>query len=979
MGVQNATTASYQEISFRQWQAHYPGLPAAIGEKYYQAWKNEAKRVARAEELLQQAAATLPQMRTTQEQAGRYLVQARRQLEPHRYQIALLGESGAGKSTLANALLGIKLLAGITGGTVTGVASHITFDPGIDDESEEFAKIYYRSDEDFADLLARLGQRHHVAIPNTLAELRAAFDGGGVAPGASVAQNATAAQDAAPAHEPANWWQEAAEQPSIPLEQRFARLPETLRQSLLKDVRDIARTWEVLRRDGLIGEVRELRPLRTRLDELNQLSSEKSSLNNAAGETRIVAGIARVEYVLGTGAFPAEIKEQLTQISLVDTPGLGAVTPRHREILQKEMEQADAIIFAVDSARPVKEDSLTAASLINENLFSGYSEQERERYAQKIFLVANKYDLILRPDESEAFRQSITELAGTISNTLLEQVKAPSRNSRYFAVVAKLSLLAQVQAKGGQLDAADQTEYENMVRNVLHQRARNGQLSPQELDELSTIPRLRESIFAFLSERRLQLSLEEANAGIDRALGLIGERCHAVLVQHGVDPHAISNIAFEQSRYILALCKTKIREDRDALQGRRREFGEALNTWRISPTYRTQLAETVTGMVQTMRKDINDELPAAMSALVTQGVDEITGAQYSQAAVYSLLLKLETYMRREMEAQSESLANFYLKAFNRILETEGLFQLLHTKGYGQGYIDDLGIYGALEAAQREVHANVRAVCRWCLLYELLQRLVLPTDIDPKFRENSNILWEIIVGQIAPQLQGEASEILLGSFGAVGAMARVASAAAEDAAPAGGQPTAGGQPMAGGSAPENGREPATGQPGAGGQPAPGKLSTPLIPQKRALFSDHDLAGTLYRLSLEKDYLQVYALVSEELEFRYRAAIGIALPMIESLFLYEAGKFKGSVDGAIEQLYGAHNSQLDAVADSPLRTELVPPDDSSLGELQSAFGLLENLQRFSLGGWQPDAAPLSAPLPAEGDPAAAASPARRRQPR
>ena len=138
-------------------------------------------------------------------------------------------------------------------------------------------------------------------------------------------------------------------------------------------------------------------------------------------------------------------------------------------------------------------------------------------------------------------------------------------------------------------------------------------------------------------------------------------------------------------------------------------------------------------------------------------------------------------MRREMEAQSESLANFYLKAFNRLLDTEGLFALLHSKGYGQRYIADLGIYQALEAAQKEVHANVRSVCRWCLLYELLQRLVLPTDIDPKFRENSNILWEIIVGQLAPQLQGEASEILLGSFGMVGAMARIA-AAGDAAAP-----------------------------------------------------------------------------------------------------------------------------------------------------------------------------------------------------
>lgn len=965
MGVQDATTASLQEISYRQWQAHYPGLTAQVGEKYYQAWKNEAKRVARAEELLQQAAATLPQMRATQEQASRYLAQARRQLEPHRYQIALLGESGAGKSTLTNALLGIKLLAGITGGTVTGVASHITFDPAIDDESEEFAKVYYRTNEDFADLLDRLGQRYNVAIPNSLETLRAAF---GEAPAPSPAA----------AQEPANWWQQAAEQPSVSLEQRFARLPETLRQSLIKDVRDIARTWEVLLRDGLIGEVRELRPLRARLDELNQLGSEKSSLNNAAGETRIVAGIARVEYVLGTYSFPPEIKDQLTQISLVDTPGLGAVTPRHREILQKEMEQADAIIFAVDSARPVKEDSLTAAALINENLFSGYSEQERERYAQKIFLVANKYDLILRPDESEAFRQSLTELAATISNTLLEQVKSPTRNSRYFAVVAKLSLLAQVQAKGGQLDAADQTEYENMVRNVLHQRGKSGPLSAQELDEISSIPRLRESLFAFLSERRLQLSLEEANAGIDRAVRLIGERCNAVLLQHGVDPHAISNISFEQSRYVLALCKTKIREDRESLQGRRREFGEALNTWRISPTYKSQLAETVASVYQTIRRHINDELPSTMATLVTQGVDEITGAQYSQAAVYSLLLRLETYMRREMEAQSESLANFYLKAFNRILETEGLFQLLHGKGYGQGYIEELGIYQALEAAQKEVHANVRAVCRWCLLYELLQRLVLPTDIDPKFRENSNILWEIIVGQVAPQLQGEASEILLGSFGAVGAMARVAEAAAEGTAVPGAPAAApGSQPAAGGSAPaENGAveggQPATNGTGPARVSAPAaSLNTPLIPKETALFSDHDIAGTIYRLSLQKDYLQVYALVSEELEFRYRTAIGIALPMIESLFLYEVGKFKQSVDVAIEQLYGAHNSQLDAVPDSSLRTELVPPDDSSLGELQNAFGLMENLERFTLGGWQPNAA-----APAAADGAAAGGSARRR---
>ena len=54
-------------------------------------------------------------------------------------------------------------------------------------------------------------------------------------------------------------------------------------------------------------------------------------------------------------------------------------------------------------------------------------------------------------------------------------------------------------------------------------------------------------------------------------------------------------------------------------------------------------------------------------------------------------------------------------------------------------------------------------------------------------------------------------------------------------------------------------------------------------------------------------------------------------------------------------------LRVVPDSPLRTELVPPDDSTLGELQSAFGLLENLERFTLGGWQSNSA--MAPVAAE----------------
>lgn len=245
-----------------------------------------------------------------------------------------------------------------------------------------------------------------------------------------------------------------------------------------------------------------------------------------------------------------------------------------------------------------------------------------------------------------------------------------------------------------------------------------------------------------------------------------------------------------------------------------------------------------------------------------------------------------------------SLANFYLKAFNRILETEGLFSLLHSKGYGQGYIDELGIYGALEAAQKEVHANV---CRWCLLYELLRRLVLPTDIDPKFRENSNILWEIIVGQIAlPTAGGSASAILLGSWWRRRRHGPRRRRRGREGAAA---PGAAGAP-AGGSAGKwqgTGAVPACG----GGQPAAGKWNTPLIPQETALFSDHDLAGTLYRLSLQKDYLQVYAPVSEELEFRYRTAIGIALPMIESLSCTKPASSRG-VDGAIEQLRMAHTT-------------------------------------------------------------------------
>lgn len=143
---------------------------------------------------------------------------------------------------------------------------YITFDPAIDDQSEEFAKVYYRSDEDFADLLARLGERHQrrhlirwqsCAPPLTRTKRRAgAWRGGGALSLLIGGRSCRAAE-----HTPG-----AALGPAP---------GDAAAEAGPGDVRDIARTWDVLRHDGLIGKRARARRALARRTEPAQFGKEQ--------------------------------------------------------------------------------------------------------------------------------------------------------------------------------------------------------------------------------------------------------------------------------------------------------------------------------------------------------------------------------------------------------------------------------------------------------------------------------------------------------------------------------------------------------------------------------------------------------------------------------------------------------------------------------------------------------------------------------
>jgi len=183
------------------------------------------------------------------------IMQAERNLDFEKpYNLVVVGESGAGKSTLLNALIGYDLMPTGSGGAVTGVAIYVRVDP--ETEVPE-AHVTYRKEDEFLALLNRLLARAGLPMFNSLQEV-----GGAITAGT--------------------------------LESKFSNLAEDQRMRVLKDVKEIWRSYSALDQKSQLGSSVTYDPFMDK-DELKRHTQEGAGNEKQEQTLSLVIGTARVD------------------------------------------------------------------------------------------------------------------------------------------------------------------------------------------------------------------------------------------------------------------------------------------------------------------------------------------------------------------------------------------------------------------------------------------------------------------------------------------------------------------------------------------------------------------------------------------------------------------------------------------------------------------------------------------------------------
>lgn len=807
----------------------------------------------------------------------RLLARAAERLKLFRpYRVVVVGETGAGKSTLINACLGRPLQKAMSGGAVTGTATHIF---PASDAPADTAKVIFRSEPEFIELIGMLAQRYGLALPATLDQLEAFL----------------ARADRAGL--------------------KSQRLPEHIVEQVLHDIADIARSWRRLRDAGRLGEVRVLKHFDLEL--LARLVEEDGD-RIAGGAAREVPGVARAEIHLAGQGGP----EQMRHVVLIDTPGLGARRLRHREVMQLEIAQADAVILVVNAERPVKQGEALEA-ILRAELFHGYTDAERDAFAAKVFLVVNRYDRIQKPEEQQLLAASVEEIARTIAPGYLAHYGPATADCRCFQVSADAGYLARRLAEGAALGPEDARRFRSYLPLLGAEQAAG---SYEAGWAASKLPLLLAALQRFLASGRLRLSLSEAERDLKAAARALREACKAELAA-GAIPIG------DDAQAAQALAQRRRQLSAQLLHDERRALGEAirqaigqLRTWQRSAAHRDELVGTVRAIYQRLGAALQTNLAELTQGdgLIAEAEDDVSGSVYVEARVYALLLELERRLRADVEASSALLAEYYLEALRGAIGAGAIYERLDAAGHGQAYIEAMAPRAALSHSAGVVAAEFQQHCRSALLYELIQRPILL----PQSAAESSVLWGIVAG-VAPRIAEDGIASLMESVGVAGGLTRFAASTIGALAS---------QLM--GAVPE--------------QTLASQLSTRhhdnllAIPEP-PLRAERQLVDEIAELLRSRDQARFQQLIGEQFALRLHTAVGVALVSIESLFFYQVGKLRRALEAHSSQIERLHLAQMMAqgAAEAPIVELLLGHHRSELAQAQRLAETLTGIDTLNIG--------------------------------
>ncbi len=183
-----------------------------------------------------------------------------------------------------------------------------------------------------------------------------------------------------------------------------------------------------------------------------------------------------------------------------------------------------------------------------------------------------------------------------------------------------------------------------------------------------------------------------------------------------------------------------LEKDRKALLDTTAQVYSCLSEHRDSSQHEQKLLDIVTHIKQSVEDQIANTLPDLLQSLDVRTFDDATLIEVRDTAENTLLLRLESAIRRRLETEmEEQFARYYTGLFVNEIQRGQVYNQLNTKMYGQTYITEgLNPVNDLEHVQNRICEDYIAACRQILIYELIQMPIIES-----LRRVESKTWKVV--------------------------------------------------------------------------------------------------------------------------------------------------------------------------------------------------------------------------------------------